>query len=160
MEEKKVNDVVVIKALVVAKDGFGKLYNGNLYEDALDLIEHQKAEIKRLTEELETKKKECRGIADDYQEMGTFYYNETVKSAELQKQVDELKMAYKDLVESCRNCTAVKNTAKEIFEKLLGFMGSKQKFVIVNDDNKTLIDCDELFGFVGQLAKEQGVEVE
>ena len=35
MEEKKVNDDVVIKALVVAKDGFSKLYNGNLYEDAL-----------------------------------------------------------------------------------------------------------------------------
>lgn len=55
---------------------------------------------------------------------------------------------------------AVKDTAKEIFEKLFGFMGSKQKFVIVNDDHKTLIDCDELFSFVGQLAKEKGVEVE
>jgi uncharacterized protein (DUF2164 family) len=55
------------------------------------VLEHaeQKAEIERLTEELEAKKKECREIADDYQEMGTFYYNETVKTAELQKQVDE-----------------------------------------------------------------------
>ena len=53
-------------------------------------VERQKAEIERLTEELEVKKKECREIADDYQEMGTFYYNETVKTAELQKQVDEL----------------------------------------------------------------------
>ena len=54
------------------------------------ILELQK-EIERLTEELEVKKKECREIADDYQEMGTFYYNETIKTAELQKQVDELK---------------------------------------------------------------------
>lgn len=51
----------------------------------------QNAEIKQLTKELEAKKKECREIANDYQEMGTAYYNETIESAELQKQVDELK---------------------------------------------------------------------
>lgn len=53
MEEKKVNDDVVIKALVVAKDGFGKLYNGNLYEDALDLIHRLQDENKRLKDEEE-----------------------------------------------------------------------------------------------------------
>ena len=59
-----------------------------------------KAEIERLTEELEAKKKECREIADDYQEMGTFYYNETVKTAELKKQVDELEAENEELAEA------------------------------------------------------------
>ena len=61
------------------------------FSDILELINHLKSENERLTEELGAKCKECREIADDYQEMGTFYYNETVKTSELQKQVDELK---------------------------------------------------------------------
>lgn len=107
-----------------------------------NLIQRQKAEIERLTEELESKKKECREIADDYQEMGTFYYNETVKNAELQKQVDELKeerenmqaeiMRFEDMKFTQEYCDlykenewlkaslqqSVKDTAKEILQTI------------------------------------------
>ena len=47
------------------------------------------------------------------------------------------------------------DTAKEIFEKLLGYIGSQQQFCIVDEEHKTLIDCDKLFDFVGNLAKEK-----
>ena len=55
---------------------------------------------------------------------------------------------------------ARKETAKEIFEKVLSYIGSNQKFCIVDNDNQTLIDCDKLWEFVGILAKQFGVEVE
>lgn len=53
-----------------------------------------------------------------------------------------------------------KQTQRDIFEKLFSYIGSQQQFCIVNDDYKTLIDCDKLFEFVGNLAKQYGVEVE
>ena len=107
-----------------------------LYGEMNELIENLpqvkslKTEIERLTEELEAKKKECREIADDYQEMGTFYYNETVKTAELQKQVDELeeqlkklKLAHTSLCDECadycpRVPQAVKDRTKEILQTI------------------------------------------
>ena len=52
------------------------------------------------------------------------------------------------------------DTAKEIFEKLLGWIGSQQQFCVVDEEHKTLIDCDKLFNFVGNLAKEKyGVDL-
>ena len=53
------------------------------FSDILELINHLKSENERLTEEFKAKCKECREIADDYQEIGTFYYKETVQTAEL-----------------------------------------------------------------------------
>ena len=105
--------------------------------EILDLINRQKAEIERLTEELEAKKKECREIADDYQEMGTFYYNETVKTAELQKQVDELtdklgKVLSTVGLDEYRQSKvieqAVKDTAKECIS-------------IIDDEFNKMIEC-------------------
>jgi hypothetical protein len=52
------------------------------------------------------------------------------------------------------------DTAREIFEKFLGYIGSQQQFCIVDEEHKTLIDCDKLFDFVGNLAKEEyGVDL-
>jgi hypothetical protein len=52
------------------------------------------------------------------------------------------------------------DTAREIFEKLLCYIGSQQQFCIVDEEHKTLIDCDKLFDFVGNLAKEEyGVDL-
>ena len=94
-------------------------------EDAV-LIDKLRDKIEELTEELELKKKECREIADDYQEIGTFYYNETVKTAELQKQVDELKSENTELYKEHTALIAgsilkkqeiAKDTAKEILTK-------------------------------------------
>lgn len=53
-----------------------------------------------------------------------------------------------------------KETAKEIIQDLLGYIGTCQQFCIVNDGHKTLIDCDKLFGFIEELAKKYGVVVE
>ena len=51
-------------------------------------------------------------------------------------------------------------TAKEILFDLFGYVGSAQQFVITNDGNKTLIDCDKLFDYMGKVANKYGVEVE
>lgn len=64
---------------------------------------------------------------------------------------------------ACEYCMfdfLVKKTAEEIFEKLLGYMGTNQKFCIVDDEHKTLIDCDKLFEFVGRLGEEYEVKLE
>lgn len=53
-----------------------------------------------------------------------------------------------------------KSNVKEILQEILGFVGSNQKFCIVDDEHKTLINADDLFDFIGQLAKKYGVEVE
>ena len=110
-------------------------------------------EIERLTEELETKKKECREIADDYQEMGTLYYNETVKSTELQKQVDELKERAKIDLKNERNWSkiqikqAVKDTAKEILQELW-------------DETEPTENDEWVRVKIQEIAKRKGVEVE
>lgn len=36
----------------------------------------------------------------------------------------------------------------------------KDEKKLTDEEHKTLIDCDKLFDFVGNLAKEKGVEVE
>ena len=87
------------------------------------ILELQK-EIERLTEELEVKKKECREIADDYQEMGTFYYNETVKTAELQKQVEQLLeervTINKDYLQECKEHLKTVQIVKELQKQVDG----------------------------------------
>lgn len=54
---------------------------------------------------------------------------------------------------------ARKETAEKIFHKLFSYIGSQQQFCIVDEDHKTLIDCDKLFEFVGNLAKQFGVDL-
>lgn len=129
--------------------------------------ENQKAEIERLTKEKTESAKTAVEILE--------------QNLELQKQVDvlakenerlsdlEFTQEHCDLYEEnkyIKSCLvlakkqAVKDTTKEIFEKLLNYIGSQQQFCIVNDGHKTLIDCDKLFEFVGKLAQEKGVEVE
>lgn len=53
-----------------------------------------------------------------------------------------------------------RKTATEIIDKIFSYIGGQQQFCIVDDGHKTLIDCDKLFEFVGNLAKQYGVEVE
>lgn len=75
------------------------------------------------------------------------------KATELQADNERLYKNLGKFKESVR-----KETAKEIFEKVLSYIGSNQKFCIVDNDNQTLIDCDKLWEFVGILAKQYGVE--
>ena len=87
------------------------------------------------------------------------------ENTELQKQLDELKNAYNDLLETCRNCDttqAVKNTAKEIFEKVFETLccfttqGKSKEYA------EGFIDClEEVDKRLQTLAKERyGVEVD
>lgn len=53
-----------------------------------------------------------------------------------------------------------KETVKKIIEELLGYIGSNQKFCVVDDERFELIRSDKLFDFVGDLAKKYGVNLE
>lgn len=54
---------------------------------------------------------------------------------------------------------ARKATARKIIKSLLSYAGSSQEFTIVNDDFRTLIDCEELFDKLGEIANEYGVDL-
>ena len=64
-------------------------YNNNIalecemHQDALNLINELESEKERL-------KKDCADIANDYQEMGAFYYEESQKNQQLKDQITEL----------------------------------------------------------------------
>ena len=55
---------------------------------------------------------------------------------------------------------AKKETAREILQGIFGHMGSYQKFCIVNDEHKTLIELDGLWSKAVELAKKYGIELE
>jgi chromosome segregation ATPase len=140
-----------------------------------ELADHE-AFTKKANEEIERLTAKYRNLEINYNATWEDYRKYEVKNAELQKQVDELKAENailnkqvdrkdKAIVREMNigyenERQTVKDTAKEIFEKLLGYIGSQQQFCIVDEEHKTLIDCDKLFDFVGNLAKEKGVEVE
>lgn len=72
---------------------------------ALDLIHRLQAENERLKTEFKS----------DYKNSWrNKFFTALEENTKLQQQVNELKMAYKDLVESCRNCTAIKDTNVEV----------------------------------------------
>ena len=133
MDKKELTDEEIVKALeICAKDGWCrecpyKLKNidcgiGQRSEnDYLDLIKRQKAEIERLTEENCTLRTEIGNERRYYENAYSKACQLENDKFELQKQVDELKSAYKDLIETCRNCDttkAVKDTAKEIYGEI------------------------------------------
>ena len=97
------------------------------------------------------------GRAEYYYEQG---YRKIPKDSvvlsrgELEKMVNAKMKCINDMAIIARKETA------EIFHKLFSYIGSQQLFCIVDEDHKTLIDCDKLFEFVGNLAKQFGVEVE
>ena len=128
-----------------------------------------KAEIERLTERETFLENAWKTSRESTQTVEIALKANRAREEELQKQVDELTdklgkvlsgIKADELLVAKGIEQAVKDTAKEIFEKLLGYIGSQQQFCIVDEEHKTLIDCDKLFDFVGKLAKEKGVEVE
>ena len=138
-------------------------YDHELYRQYELENQKLKEEIERLTE---VKNEYSVGYLDGY---GQARMEDYYENAELQKQVDELtdklgkvllEIDIDEMLVAKGVEKAVKDTAKEIIEKFLGYMGSQQQFCIVDEEHKTLIDCDKLFDFVGQLAREKGVEIE
>lgn len=131
---------------VLAKENAGLKERGKVVIESLhETIDKQKAEIERLNLAIE-------GLTSE---------NKVVhkENDELIKQVDELKMAHKDLVESCKNCTAVKDMAKEIFTKLLSdecVIEVAQAELYGNGYRFKAVDID----VIKERAKRYGVEVE
>lgn len=120
MEEKKLNDEEIVKALECCSSALTEeackkcplrrecVSKSNTIEElALDLINRQKAEIERLTEENGQLKGYNSGLEYEVEQ--------------LQKQMDELNRKL-SIVERCEDCLtvgkAIKDTAKEIFERL------------------------------------------
>ena len=66
-----------------------------------------------------------------------------------------LKVNKADLAEQA-NYTR-KETAEKFYDKVMSFIGSNQKFWIVDDEHITIIDVDKLFDFVMETAKQFGV---
>ena len=126
----------------------------------------EKRELEKKVEELQTEierlKEENEYLDMVAKQALTGYQNTQVQVDELTEKLGKVLSGIKadELLVAKGIEQAVKDTAKEIFEKLLGYMGSQQQFCIVDEEHKTLIDCDKLFDFVGKLAKEKGVEVE
>ncbi len=89
--------------------------------------------------------------------------NRQEESVSLQKAteifVDLIEKAEKEIAAGEQKPSYFKATANEIIEKLLGYLGSNQKFVIVNDNRTTWVDCEKLFAYIEETAKEYGLEV-
>ena len=125
---------------------------------ALDLINKQKAEIERLTEENEARKellkiyiKEKVKLDEENGQLKGYNSGLEYNNDELQKQVDELKNAYNDLLETCRNCDTtqtVKATAKEIYTQML-------EWIPIGEGYSTFIDNFEMW-----IKEHYGVNVE
>ena len=52
-----------------------------------------------------------------------------------------------------------KETAEKFYDKVMSFIGSNQKFWIVDDEHITIIEVDKLFDFVMETAKQLGVKI-
>ena len=52
-----------------------------------------------------------------------------------------------------------KETAEKFYDKVMSFIGSNQKFWIVDEEHITIIQVDKLFDFVMETAKQLGVEI-
>lgn len=94
MESEEVKDIKEkLKEEIFIANSFGdkirKVPTKEL-EKILALINEFESENERLT-------KDCAGIADDYQEMGGFYYEEAQKNQQLKDKVAELESENKEL---------------------------------------------------------------
>ena len=127
-------------------------------EEHEEFTKKAKAEIERLTEGLDYFQK-----SSDYHEGNQKELE--VKNAELQKQVDEfVKIARvsdtKKLFDGIKE-QAVKDTAKEIFEKIFGVLFCFTTHGKSEEYNEGFIQClSEIDERIQKLAKEHGVEVE
>ena len=96
MESEKVKE---IKEALEQNDDNGIMYEVNDKKRICKFIHHK--DILTLINELESEnerlKKDCADIANDYQEMGGFYYEEAQKNQQLKDKVTELESENKEL---------------------------------------------------------------
>ena len=65
------------------------------------------------------------------------------------------------IIDELKDCVklASKETAEKLYDKVMSFIGSNQKFWIVDEEHITIIQVDKLFDFVMETAKQFGVEI-
>ena len=76
----------------------------------------------------------------------------------LEKTIDYLEMEKAQLYKQREQ--AEQETVREVLQEMFGYMGSQQKFCIVDDEHKTLIELDGLWAKGAELAKKHGIELE
>ena len=54
---------------------------------------------------------------------------------------------------------ARKETAEKFYDKVMSYIGTNQKFWIVDNEHITIIEVDKLFDFVMETVKQFGVEI-
>lgn len=151
---KQVAEITKAFEQFVNKKGEGViLYNedGSVIklQDIVDLLVEQKAKIERLND-MKFTQEHC-NLYEENEWLKVELKHQINENAALQKQADELTMAYKDLVESCRNCTAVEDKTKEIFEKIF------DECWVLNIELEYPLLAKQI---IKRIAKECGVEVE
>lgn len=171
MNKKELTDEEIVKALEICKTSSIKGCDGCPFDtlsycdeitiNALNLINRQKAEIERLTEERKTANmhdlmywfnayKEC---ADDCEKYVIEASDNKAECIRLQKQVDELKeerenMQTEIIATEEKRLQAVKDTAEKYYRKMRTALG-----ILCFGNNKIHKEN-------GEIAKEFGVEVE
>ena len=130
MEEKKLTDEEVVKALEVCGKDF-ECHNcpyvdeccerldgsAGLLIQALDLIHRLQAENERLTEEKETAWRKFKEKCNESIELHMLLDKRATERVELQKQVDTWKAECQELHDECEGCFAKAKGIKEQIEK-------------------------------------------
>lgn len=71
----------------------------------------------------------------------------------------EVQQAEIDITAGAQKPAYDKATAKAIIEKMLGYLGTNQKFIIADEKQAVWVDCEKLFAYIEETAKEYGLEV-
>ena len=108
---------------------------------------------------IEKYEKKIKALQDKNAELLATAETEESHKRNLQTYIDNHEEIWKRNTEIAEE-VARKETAKEITQELLGYIGTNQKFCIVDDNRKNLIYTDGLLGVVVKIAKRHGVEVE
>jgi chromosome segregation ATPase len=136
----------LIKQVEVLTEEKQLLFQANV--DTQEQLNTLRLEKKRENAELQ---KQVEELKEENEYLDMVAKQSIADSQNLQVQVDELKNAYNDLLDTCRNCDttqAVKDTAKEIYTQML-------EWIPIGEDYSTFIDNFEMW-----LKERYGLEVE
>ena len=138
-----------------------EIFIANSFGDKLRKVPTKELEnlltlINELGSENERLKKDCADIANHYQEMGKFYFEETEKTNQLKDRIAELEKENKkllDSVESVQNDRCVykceltkkhlKQFAEMLKEKAIVFFDEGEPIVLTSNIDETLIETTE-----------------
>ena len=85
-------------------------------------------------------KKDCADIANDYQEMGNFYYEEVKKNQKLKDRINELEKGNKDYYDRLNNLQTYIDNHEEIWKA-----NTKMQLKQFAERLKAKMPCEEVF---------------